>query len=131
MDRAWWDTYIGEVRRGFGGRMISPLRNCHGTQYVRFDRGRNSGAGAIALAAHFGARRIILLGYDAQKTNGQAHWHGNHPRNLGNAGTANKWPAQFADMAKRLRGVEIVNASRATAITCWPRVDLEDALCAY
>lgn len=43
----------------------------------------NSGQRAIQLAAHFGAERIILLGYDCSLENG-THWHGNHPDGLKN-----------------------------------------------
>ncbi len=42
--------------------------------------GRNSGYQAINLAVHYGARRIVLLGYDLQRTDGKAHFFGNHPQ---------------------------------------------------
>lgn len=130
MDRAWWDKHIAEVRARFRGLLATPVTACHGVHKIRFDHQRNSGAGAVALAAHLGARRIVLLGYDGQKTGGRAHWHGDHPAGLGNAGNVGRWPAQFADLARKLNGAEIINASRETALTCWPRAALEDALCA-
>nr|WP_288093342.1 hypothetical protein [Thauera sp.] len=90
----------------------------------------NSGAAAISLAAERGAQRILLLGYDCQRTNGQAHWHGDHPRGLGNAGSMDKWAGSFAELAEnmRKRGVEVINCSRATALTVFPRSDLESEL---
>lgn len=129
MDAAWWNAHIDEVRRTFRGRMINPWREMRGVERVRFEHRRNSGAGAISLAAHWGARRIVLLGYDCQRTGGQAHWHGDHPKGLGNAGTIDRWPAIFARLAKSLAGrVTVINATRETALTCFERRSLSEAL---
>ena len=89
----------------------------------------NSGAGAIALAAKAGASRVILLGYDCEKSGGKVHWHGDHPAGLGNAGSMPKWPEQFKRLAASLSGVEVINCSRATALTAFPRGKLESVLC--
>lgn len=128
MDRAWWRQYLGEAREGFAGALVAPLPGLAGVVQARL-RQQNSGAGAIALAALLGAKRIVLLGFDAQKTGGQAHWHADHPEGLGNAGSVAKWPGQFDGLAKTLRGVEIINCSRETALTCWPRQPLEAVAC--
>lgn len=41
--------------------------------------GKNSGAGAINLAYHFGVKRIILLGFDMSTApDGSTHWHHGH-----------------------------------------------------
>lgn len=129
MDAAWWNAHIDEVRRTFRGRLINPWREMRGVERVRFEHRRNSGAGAISLAAHWGARRIVLLGYDCQRTGGQAHWHGDHPKGLGNAGTIDRWPAIFARLAKSLAGrVTVINATRETALTCFERRSLSEAL---
>lgn len=129
MDAAWWNAHIDEVRRTFRGRLINPWREMRGVERVRFEHRRNSGAGAISLAAHWGARRIVLLGYDCQRTGGQAHWHGDHPKGLGNAGTIDRWPAIFARLAKSMAGrVTVINATRETALTCFERRALSEAL---
>lgn len=130
MDRAWWREHVAEVRATFRGALWAPFSGMPGIKRLRFDRPtpRNSGAGAVAMAAQFGAERIVLLGYDAQKTGGRAHWHDDHPKGLGNAGTVAKWPEQFRRIVGSLRGAQVVNASRATALTCFPRASLEDAL---
>lgn len=130
MDRAWWRVHIDEVRHAFTGALWAPFSGLHGVQRVSFapPLPRNSGAGAIALAVYLGARRIVLLGFDAQHTGGRAHWHADHPKGLGNAGSVAKWPEQFHQAAARLNGAEVVNASRVTALTCFRRVSLEDAL---
>lgn len=128
MDRVWWRQYLEEAKQAFTGQLVAPFAGLPGVSRAKFSTQLNSGAGAIALAAHLGARRIVLLGYDAQKTGGAAHWHGDHPQGLGNAGAVGKWPGQFADLAKSLAGVEIINASRESALRCWPRMTLEEAL---
>jgi hypothetical protein len=127
MDCKWWETHGAEASKNFSGERISSGGFVHCTK-VRFRHPRNSGAGAIALAAHWGASRVLMLGYDCQKTGGKAHWHGDHPKGLGNAGSVAKWPAQFQDMLRYLADVEVINCSRATALTCFPRGDLETCL---
>lgn len=90
----------------------------------------NSGAAMIAQAAWWGVRRIVLLGYDCQHTGGMTHWHGSHPKHLGDAAGVADWPAQFRAILPRLdsEGVEVVNASRVTALDMFPRQSLEQAL---
>lgn len=137
MDAVWWEHYLAEVKSTFAGERFSHGSRA-GVTKVRTDyyrqQGQNSGAGAIALAHHFGARRIYLLGYDCQRTGGKAHWHGDHPvvldpkRRLGNAGSLPKWPAQFRELLRFVPGAKIINCSRETALTAFPRARLEDVL---
>jgi hypothetical protein len=89
----------------------------------------NSGAGAISAAVHADAKRVILLGYDCQKTGGQSHWHGDHPKHLGNAGRIEAWHDAFAKLKNDFKNVEILNATRQTALECFDKIDLEAALC--
>jgi len=133
MDRQWWETYIKEVNAEFTGAKYTcnPLPGKFGVTKLPRDKFKtygNSGASCISLAAYFGAKRIIMLGFDAQKTNGEAHWHGNHPRNLGNAGQIGKWPEKFKELKADLGAIEIINASRQTALMMFKRESLEDAL---
>ena len=73
---------------------------------------------------------MILLGYDCQKTGGKTHWHGDHPKALGNAHSLPNWPRFFANVAKYAitDGTPVVNCSRATALNCFPRAELKDML---
>ena len=120
-----------EVVRDFRGAAVTPAAGVAGVEKVRFTPPvQNSGAAAIALAHQFGARRVVMLGYDCQKAGRLVHWHGDHPAGLGNAGSMPKWPAQFAAVSRQVEGMQVVNASRATVLDCFPRVALEDALCA-
>lgn len=88
----------------------------------------NSGAGAVELAFKAGARRILLLGYDCQHTGGRAHWHPDHPSPMGNAGSVHDWPRLWRNTAKAVAGAQVINCSRQTALDCFPRMRLEDAL---
>lgn len=129
MDRNWWDGYFIKNNKQFAGLKLTPLSGIKCAEKVKFEHYQNSGVGAISLAVHFGAKRIILLGYDCQKTGGKTHWHGNHPRGLGNAGSINTWPNQFAKLAKDLAGrAEIINCTRETALTMFERKPLDEVL---
>ncbi len=102
-----------------------------GAERIRFNPIiANSGAAAIGMAAMFGARRIIMLGYDCTVgPAGQRHWHGDHPAGLGNAGSIQKWPGIFDNLRKHVPArVEVVNASRKTILQTFPRVSLEEVL---
>lgn len=93
--------------------------------------GRNSGHQALGLAYLFGARRIILLGYDFQRTGGRAHWHADHPPQIGNlAADLDGWQASMSQLARDIakQGVEVVNCTRETALTCFSRAELAAAL---
>jgi predicted peroxiredoxin len=131
MDRAWWREYLDRVKHEFTGRRISAHRGITGVETIHVRHGQTSGQGAIDLAAKWGARRIILLGYDYMHTNGQRHWHGNHKKGLGNA---DKVPGRICNvdrLAKQLQnqGIQIINCSRKTAVRCFERMELEKALC--
>lgn len=93
--------------------------------------GCNSGYSAVNLAIHFGAERIILVGFDMRKVNGRSHFFGDHVRPLHNTPghTYNKFIGRFANAAKRLpRGVVILNATPESAMTCFPMMPLKEAL---
>lgn len=133
MDSAWWRMHGGDVAQTFRGERVSAMKSAAIDVQVipkaACQAYGNSGAGAVSLAAHMGATRILLLGYDSKRTGGKVHWHGDHPKGLGNAGAMGRWPAQFANAAAGITGAEIINCSRETVLTCWPRGDLEAELC--
>ena len=67
--------------------------------------GQNSGYQAVGLAYHLKADRIILIGFDMQRTGGKSHWHGDHPRGLNNADAVHKWPRHFPALAADLHWI--------------------------
>lgn len=133
MDQKWWrHPDHAEAIAAFAGERVCihavsgmPVTKLQRPDFKHFG---NSGTGAVSLAALAGAARVVLLGYDCQRTGGKAHWHGDHPKGLGNAASMPQWLKKFENAARALRGVEIINCSRATALTCWPRGELSGAL---
>lgn len=94
--------------------------------------GGNSGFQALNLAVQFGARRILLIGFDMTDYYG-VHWYGRAQGN-GRSNPAEwnfrRWRAAFAVAATQLTqaGVEVLNASELTALTCFPKTTIEEAL---
>lgn len=87
-------------------------------------QGQNGGYQAINLAVHFGAKRIILIGYDMKGK----HWHPDHKGN--NPGNFAQWIKNFSTMIPQLKelGVEVINCTRDTALECFSVRRLEDVL---
>jgi len=115
---AKWATVLRNT--GFTGLELDPsgLRT-----------GKNSGYQAINLAVHLGAKRIILLGYDMQTgPKGEDHFFGAHPFNA--RPPLAMFVPFFDTLVEPLRaaGVEILNASRVSALTCFPKVALVESL---
>ena len=136
-DKNWWE-YYGPKVAWFKGLRVS------GTSYRGYDvrpwrrkgwarTGGNSGHVAIQYAVDHGGQVIYLLGFDHQKTNGQAHCHPDHPLrnetglNMGNADGVEHWPRAMELTAIELqrRKVQVINLSRTTAITNFPRLAIE------
>ena len=90
--------------------------------------GRNSGYAAINLAYLYGATRIVLLGYDMQAVKGKSHFFGEHPNKQ--KSPYPQFRTRMASLVKPLakRGVKIVNCSRNSALTCFPKADLRATL---
>lgn len=136
-DTKWWRIHHQEVGRIFKGRKFTATQVAgnYGAETTFglpwFKQFRNSGACAVSLAISGGASRVVLLGFDAAfGESGETHYHGDHPPELSNAASIATWPKQFQILAKYAaeKGVEIVNASRRTALDCFARIDLGQAL---
>jgi len=93
--------------------------------------GGNSGFQALNLAVQWGAKRIILVGFDMSDEFG-VHWYGrNSGTGRANPGPWNfkRWRAAFVTASVQLRGkVEVLNASPFTALTCFPKTTFDKAL---
>lgn len=135
MDAPWWKVYRDRVEREFEGMKFSYVST--GIRGVLHTKGEiyptgwgNSGTYSISLAIVAGASRIILLGHDCQKTGGRVHWHGDHKKPMGNAQSIASWPKKYALVAEyaKSRGVQVINCSRETALTCFPRGTLDEEL---
>ena len=94
--------------------------------------GGNSGFQALNLAAQFGARRILLLGFDSHDRSG-AHWYGrnNWPgANNPDETLFRRWRAAFGVAARELEGlgVEVINVSVFSEVPGFRKSTLADAL---
>lgn len=88
--------------------------------------GSNSGFQAVNLALLMTRRhRVALVGFDMHGT----HFFGTHPSPLRNTGNFSSFIKRFERAAKMLPdGVEIINATPGSALTCFERLPLADAL---
>lgn len=147
-DAPWWDEYQGvpafrgerwtqdkvwglDSARRWGLRVVcSELRDGISFDPACIHQGYNSGFQALNLAVLFGAVRIVLLGFDMQAKNGKQHFHGNHPPSLNRNSPYPMFIAAFSDAAPQLQqaGIEVINASRETALECFPRRPLAEVL---
>lgn len=150
-DAQWWRHYWREVEitEGEHWTVSSAMRGQEDVGWIRgvppedgalgmsrspscIHTGGNSGFSAINLVALWGVARIILLGFDMQATGGKRHAHADHPDTLGNPQVPSfpVWRERFAAAAEDLRamGVEVINASRETALQTFERRDLAQLL---
>lgn len=142
-DESWWrlhDPFLG----WFKGDRYTICSNAARYEAMRLPRsgkpaddrvfGNNSGVQAISLAIMFGAQRILLLGFDCRWQPGRAHCHGDHPERLadGTRGVSNPQTAEgWIDEHERLAdafGDRIINCTRDTALDCYRRMSLSEAI---
>lgn len=117
--RAGLEPDVTWLRR-MEGKEDRALRSRHGlSPDPRGVHTGNSCYGALGLAKHLGAKRIVLFGLDASQ---QQRVSGGMPGGLSHL------PRLFASAAPDLEGVEVVNASPASNVKCWPRVTVREGL---
>lgn len=118
----WDDLKAGRTHRGVnhlswdGGKGYCEVRgHCHS--------GKLSGLQLINIVGWHQPELVILLGYDNQHTNNEAHWHHDYPEGMRNDGTTDvsEYAALWASAP-----FPIVNASRETNIERIPRSNLYD-----
>lgn len=139
-DQKWWKAYPEAL--DFKGRKISiqfdnenvekwESNSClNGLGEDIIHTGGNSGYQAINLAYLLGAKEIVLLGFDMQRTQGKGHWHGDHVRNLSNQSNFKVWIGHFYILSQNLKqkGIKVFNCSRQTALECFERKELKEVL---
>jgi hypothetical protein len=97
----------------------------------RIGWGNNGGFHALNLAVQFGARKIILVGFDMHIRNG-LHWHGRHGDGLNNPrqSTVDRWREILDAQAPLLaeHGVEVVIGSPGSALSQFRKLELGAAI---
>lgn len=130
-DLEWWLKYQRDIPAAAARWTCHPLAASQFNLNLHKATGSyNSGQRAIQFAASQGARRIILLGFDCS-LDGGTHWHGEHSglRNP-NDQSIQRWQPHFVALAQQLGNIDIINCSRRTSLTCFPRETLCTALAA-
>lgn len=88
----------------------------------------NGGAQAVQVAAHAGAARILLLGFDMHGE----HWHEPYPERFGNPNPERfaRWIRRFRALALALKrmGVDVVNCTEGSALDSCRRLTIDQAL---
>lgn len=141
-DYKWWNVHFEDIdfkgelwtqdlraKRDFGlswvlGRNKSGL----GSDCVHF--GGNSGYQAINLAYLWGAKRILLLGFDCKAVDGKTHWFGQHPNGLNQNQGFLTWIKNFEQLAQDLKaeGVEVINCSPDSALEVFTKRRIHEEL---
>lgn len=156
-DTRWWRWNEKDIPLEFPGRIISTCsagikyldpRVCRMGRDYRYDwrgvppeqvvsltedptllSGPDSGSMAMNLAHHFGASRIVLLGFDMQFTGGESHWHPDHEIESDEANYTGLFAPHYPGLVAALtkRGVEVVRCT-PSALDFIPQIDFADAL---
>lgn len=141
-DPEWWDHHRGaapfqgvRVTQDAGAARRWRLHYIESVNRPGFSldpavihRGDNSGFQALNLAVLAGCAPIVLLGFDMQKQGAKRHWFGDHPGALNQDSPYGLFAAAFDEAARRHPEIPIWNASRETALVCWPRVALRQVI---
>jgi len=93
---------------------------------------QNTGLSAINLAVHFGARKVILLGFDMKLSkDGRMNYHDYHLAKVNHPVDTLKKHINYskfvaADVEKL--GIEVINATPGSALPHWPIKHFEEVL---
>ena len=145
-DRRWWLKYHKDTPKCIKITQCKNTAKSLGLRYIEHQHGhlgiiknpeliygKQSGSQAINVAYHEGAEKIILVGFDMQSTGGKVHWHEDYE------GTKESWangPGKWEDWTKGMpsiaedleaEGVEVINCTISTALTCFKQMTLEEA----
>lgn len=148
-DHHWWEAHRGVLefhgrRMAYDRRTVEKWRGCgflkveidRHIQGIRFEEvgrvgwGGNSGFHAVNLAAQFGARALILVGFDMRVDRGR-HFFGEHPYSKSpSEGNVLRWAKHLDKQAAALsaRGIATINCSPVSALTAFPRMTFEEAI---
>lgn len=120
------DPREAAVAKRFGLNVIDG-EDKPGLGRARIHYGGNSGYQAMNLAFLWGARCILMLGFDMHKSE-KAHFFGDHPGRLNAQTNYAQFLPYFEPLARDLKeaGVRVINCTRVTALKCFERATVED-----
>lgn len=133
-DAAWWLTRAQEALQFEGIKLclqdvaFGRVMTLEGEEKAAARAGGNSGYTAVWATAQACASRILLNGFDFRGD----HWHGAHKAPLRNTApeTFQRWAKRFDLLAAdlRARGIEVLNCTPGSALSCFPFADLKEVL---
>lgn len=148
-DAAWWLSRNGVPHKHFSGIKIfhgvqaaNRFSDMHKVEIelttdemlvehpLKISNGGNSGHQALNLCVQFGAKDIILLGFDCDHNDNRLHWYGrNNWLNANNPMKYNydRWKTGFEAAKKGLDklGIDVVNCSPVSTIKTFRKASLE------
>lgn len=126
-DAAWWKAHP-EAFKFTGSKfgLIHDFQKVHGVEPFGAASGTNSGLLGLMVAAHLGAKKILLLGFDLHSPGD--HFFGKHPAPLKSTPPSRMevFKKQFSQY--KPKGVEIINCTPGSALECYPRGMIENCL---
>lgn len=141
-DGAWWDAHQG-VPQFSGARVTQDVAAARrwrlhyiaskrgagfSTSWECIHRGDNSGFQALNIAVLAECAPIVLLGFDMRMQGKQRHWFGDHPGSLNVNSPYHTFAAAFDEAARRAPQLNIINATRDTALECFEKCDLRSVI---
>ena len=141
-DPEWWDLHegaasfkglrvtqdAGAARRWRLHYIESRAKQGFSLEQGVIHQGDNSGFQALNLAVLAECSPIVLLGFDMKKSGARRHWFGDHPGLLNKDSPFGIFASAFNEAAQRHPELTIYNATRETALECFPRVALRDVI---
>lgn len=143
-----WATLDHDRLAGFPGLNLIESRFMDGLSrdksYIAHHHG--TGPQLINLAYHYGCEVILLIGYDMRYPgkvdrftyNGERHYFGEDaltekhwPIYVGDDGALNGLLKEMVTIHPQEYGIEIINCTPGSAMTCFPMMDFDDALDRY
>ena len=90
---------------------------------------RSSGAAAINVSLHLGAKQIVLLGYDMRRVGGRKNWK-RHEKENTNQNPYHYMLVGFAQIAREIKKFrcDIINATPGSAIDVFQKRKLKDLM---
>ncbi len=141
-DAAWWDAHQG-AQEFLGARVTQDAASARrwrlhyiaskrgagfSSTWDFIHRGDNSGFQALNIAVLAECAPIVLLGFDMKMRGTQRHWFGDHPGALNVRSPYHTFAAAFDEAARRSPELNIINATRETALECFRKRDLRSVI---
>lgn len=125
-DSAWWRRHPEAKKSGAALYSMLEVTGVEQVKTPELGGPVNSGVLGLEVARRRGASRILLLGFDMHGT----HFFGPYRNGLRNTTPVQRAQhlRQYAAWAKLHRGVEVLNCTAGSALTCFPMATLSEAL---